>query len=143
MEAEDAFLRALTRLQEAGDGLGPGFHRGGPGKGRPPGVREADVVELNFVKAGAQNITFHIEAVPDPIAAAKEIRKLGCNVGITLRPMTRIEALYPVLDFVDVVLIMSVNPGFSGQKFMPEMLEKARAIKPRMRPDHAVMTPDR
>src|SRR5215207_2549064 len=49
-----------------------------------------------FVKAGAQNITFHIEAVPDASAAAKEIRRLGCNVGITLRPMTRIEALYPV-----------------------------------------------
>jgi len=88
-----------------------------------------------FVKAGANNITFHIEAVEDPEMVAKEIRKLGVHVGITLRPMTRIETLYPLLDLVDVVLIMSVKPGFSGQKFMPDQLEKARAIKPRMRPD--------
>ena len=88
-----------------------------------------------FVKAGAQSITFHIETVADPLIAAKEIKKLGCHVGVTLRPMTRIEACYPLLDVVDVVLIMSVNPGFSGQAFMPDMLKKAEAIKPRMKPN--------
>lgn len=86
-----------------------------------------------FVKAGAQNITFHVEAVSDVAAAAKEIRKLGCHVGITLKPGTAIETVYPALDEVDLVLIMSVEPGFGGQKFMPEMLEKARKVKPRMR----------
>lgn len=88
-----------------------------------------------FVEAGAQNITFHVEAVSDPVAAAKEIRKLGCNVGITLRPATPAETIWPVLDHVDLVLIMSVVPGFSGQKFMPEVLPKAREVKKRMRPD--------
>ena len=88
-----------------------------------------------FVKAGAQNITFHVEAVADPVAAAKEIRKLGCHVGITLRPATPAETIWPVLDLVDVVLIMSVVPGFSGQKFMPEVLPKAREVKKRLRPD--------
>jgi ribulose-phosphate 3-epimerase len=89
----------------------------------------------SFVKAGAENITFHVEAVSDPVAAAKEIRKLGCNVGITLRPATPAESLWPVLDHVDLVLIMSVVPGFSGQKFMPEVLPKAREVKKRLRAD--------
>ena len=88
-----------------------------------------------MVKAGAQNVTFHVEAVDDPAAAAKEIRKLGCNVGITLNPATPVERLWPALEFVNVVLIMSVVPGFSGQKFMPEALPKAQAVKQRLRPD--------
>jgi ribulose-phosphate 3-epimerase len=88
-----------------------------------------------MVKAGANNITFHVEAVDDPVAVAREIRKLGCHVGITLRPATPVEAILPALDHVDVVLIMSVVPGFSGQKFMPEVLPKARAVKKRLRAD--------
>jgi ribulose-phosphate 3-epimerase len=88
-----------------------------------------------MVKAGAQNVTFHVEAVQDAAAAAREIRKLGCNVGITLNPATPVERLWPALDLVDVVLVMSVVPGFSGQKFMPEVLPKARAVKQRLRPD--------
>jgi ribulose-phosphate 3-epimerase len=86
-----------------------------------------------IVKAGANNITFHVEAVDDPLAVAREIRKLGCHVGITLRPATPVETIWPVLDEVDVVLIMSVVPGFSGQKFMPEVLPKAREVKKRLR----------
>ena len=69
------------------------------------------------------------------VATAREIRKLGCHVGITLRPATPVEAILPALDEVDVVLIMSVVPGFSGQKFMPEVLPKAREIKKRLRPN--------
>ena len=88
-----------------------------------------------LVGAGAQNVTFHVEAVGDAAAAAREIRKLGCNVGITLNPATPVERLWAALDFVDVVLVMSVVPGFSGQKFMPEVLPKAEAVKRRLRPD--------
>jgi ribulose-phosphate 3-epimerase len=88
-----------------------------------------------FVKAGVNSITFHVEAVSDPVSAAKEIRKLGVHAGITLRPATPIETILPALAHVDIVLIMSVNPGFSGQAFMPEMLKKVQAIKPRLRPD--------
>jgi ribulose-phosphate 3-epimerase len=88
-----------------------------------------------FVQAGAQSITFHVEAVDDPARAAREIRKLGCHVGVTLRPATPAEVLWPLLDLVDVVLIMSVVPGFSGQKFMAEVLPKAREVKKRMRAD--------
>ena len=88
-----------------------------------------------MVGAGAQNLTFHVEAVDDPAHAAREIRKLGCNVGITLNPATPVERIWPALDFVDVVLVMSVVPGFSGQKFIPDVLPKAREVRKRLRPD--------
>ena len=87
-----------------------------------------------MVKAGAQNLTFHVEAVPDPAAAAREIKKLRCKVGITLKPGTPVEKILPALDEVDVVLIMTVEPGFGGQKFMPDMLPKAREIRKRLAP---------
>lgn len=88
-----------------------------------------------MVKAGAQNITFHIEVVEDAVKTAGEIRKLGCRVGITLNPATPVERIWAVLDHVDVVLVMSVVPGFGGQHFMPETLPKAEAIKKRLRAD--------
>ena len=88
-----------------------------------------------MVKAGAQNLTFHVEVVDDPTHTAREIRKLGCNVGITLNPATPVERLWPALDWVDVVLVMSVVPGFSGQKFIPDVLAKVREVKKRLRPE--------
>jgi ribulose-phosphate 3-epimerase len=88
-----------------------------------------------LVKAGANSVTFHVEAVSDPLKTIRELRQLGCHVGITLRPATNVEAILPALDHVDLVLIMSVVPGFSGQHFMPEVLPKAEAVKKRLRPD--------
>jgi ribulose-phosphate 3-epimerase len=88
-----------------------------------------------MIEAGANGITFHIEAVTDAKATIAELRKLKCRVGITLRPATAVETILPLLDEVDLVLIMSVVPGFSGQKFMPEVLPKAEAVKKRLRPD--------
>ncbi|HEX4794072.1 MAG TPA: ribulose-phosphate 3-epimerase [Humisphaera sp.] len=85
-----------------------------------------------MVKAGAQNLTFHVEATDDPAKVAQEIRKLGCRVGITLNPDTPAERIWPALEHVDLVLVMSVFPGFGGQKFMPEVLPKAREIKKRL-----------
>jgi ribulose-phosphate 3-epimerase len=84
------------------------------------------------VKAGSQNVTFHVEAVTDVAAAAQQIRKLGCTVGVTLKPGTPVEKIFPAIEFVDVVLIMSVEPGFGGQKFMPEMLSKVREVRKRI-----------
>jgi len=88
-----------------------------------------------MVKAGGQNITFQVETVDDPAKAAQEIKKNGCRVGITLNPATPVERILPALDFVDVVLIMSVVPGFGGQKFMPEVLPKCEVVKKRLRAD--------
>jgi ribulose-phosphate 3-epimerase len=87
-----------------------------------------------FLKAGADALTFHVEVTDDVAATAQEIRRLGCkHVGITLNPATPVERLWPALDHVDHVLVMSVVPGFSGQKFMPEVLPKCEAVKKRLR----------
>ncbi|MFI5379996.1 MAG: ribulose-phosphate 3-epimerase, partial [Tepidisphaerales bacterium] len=91
-----------------------------------------------FRKAGADCITFHVEATPDPAAAAKEIRKLGCHVGITLKPGTPIDAIWPAMEHVDLILIMSVEPGFGGQKFMADQLSKVKAVKQRLRPNQRI-----
>ena len=88
-----------------------------------------------FVEAGAQNVTFHVEVVTDAAQAAREIRKVSNHVGISLNPATPVERIFPALDHVDVVLIMSVVPGFSGQSFMPEVLAKCEAVRRRLRPD--------
>jgi ribulose-phosphate 3-epimerase len=92
----------------------------------------------SLVKAGASGCTFHVEAVEDPVATAKQLRQLGCHVGITLRPATPVETIWPALDYVDLVLVMSVVPGFSGQVFMPEVLPKVEAVKKRLRPNQRV-----
>jgi ribulose-phosphate 3-epimerase len=88
-----------------------------------------------MVKAGGQNVTFQVEAVDDPVKAAQEIRKSGCRVGITLNPGTPVEKILPAIEHVDVVLVMSVVPGFGGQKFMPEVLSKVREVRKRLRKD--------
>ena len=84
----------------------------------------------DFAKAGANLITFHLEAVPDAVGETIDaIRATGCQVGISIRPGTPVEAVYPYLDAVDLVLVMSVEPGFGGQKFMPLALEKLDALR--------------
>ena len=81
-----------------------------------------------FAKAGADHITFHIESECDPAAVIRHIHAQGCSAGITLKPGTPASALEPVLADVDMVLVMSVEPGFGGQKFQPEMLRKTSEI---------------
>lgn len=83
----------------------------------------------DFAKAGADYITIHVEATADPRAVLREIRKLGAKAGITLRPATPLEQILPFLPDVDLVLVMTVNPGFSGQAFMPEQADKCEAIR--------------
>jgi ribulose-phosphate 3-epimerase len=91
----------------------------------------------DMVKAGANSVTFHVEAPEvenDVAGAAKAIKALGCKVGITLKPGTPVESVFPALDHVDLVLIMSVEPGFGGQKFMADQLQKVRELKPKLKP---------
>ena len=83
----------------------------------------------DFAKAGADLITFHYESDDDPKAVIDEIKRLGCKVGISIKPKTEVDVLYPYLDLVDLVLIMSVEPGFGGQSFMPEVLDKVVKLK--------------
>ncbi|MGB7161480.1 MAG: ribulose-phosphate 3-epimerase [Tepidisphaeraceae bacterium] len=88
-----------------------------------------------FVKAGADALTYHVEVADDVAAVAIALRNAGCkHVGVTLNPATPVDRLWPALDHVDHVLVMSVVPGFSGQRFMPEVLPKCEAVKKRLRP---------
>lgn len=81
-----------------------------------------------FVKAGASCITFHIETVEDAAAAVKAIHALGVGAGVSIKPATPVEAILPILDQVEMVLVMSVEPGFGGQKFMPAAVDKIAAL---------------
>ena len=82
-----------------------------------------------FAKAGADLITIHLEACEDVDATIAKIRACGLKVGISIKPKTPVEALKPYVDQVDMVLIMSVEPGFGGQKFIPESLDKIRELR--------------
>lgn len=83
----------------------------------------------SFIKAGADLLTFHIEVAQDPTEMIKQVRKLGCQVGLSLNPDKPVEAVLPYLHLVDLVLLMSVFPGYGGQKFIPESLDRASQIK--------------
>lgn len=84
----------------------------------------------DFAKAGANLITFHLEAVPDTVEEViAAIRATGCQVGISIRPGTPVEAVFPYLGVVDLILVMSVEPGFGGQKFLPTTPARIAAIR--------------
>lgn len=82
-----------------------------------------------FADAGADNISFHIEATRHPLRLAQKIRDLGCKAGVVLNPGTSQDDIEFVIDGIDFVLVMTVNPGFGGQAFIPEMLEKIRMVR--------------
>lgn len=83
----------------------------------------------DFVKAGADYLTVHAEACTHLHRTLQHIRSLGCKSGVALNPHTPISAIEEVLEEVDLVLIMSVNPGFGGQSFIPNALDKVRKLK--------------
>lgn len=82
-----------------------------------------------FVKAGANAVTFHLEAKSDVRQTLRAIRAQGVLAGLSIKPATSPEAVLPYLDELDLVLVMSVEPGFGGQKFMPSALDKLRWLK--------------
>ena len=83
----------------------------------------------DFVDSGADLITFHIEAAPDPQAVIDEIHSYGKKVGISIKPGTQVEELLPYLDKVEMVLVMTVEPGFGGQKLIPETIDKVKSVR--------------
>ena len=89
-----------------------------------------------FAQAGAGHLTFHIEVRPgqQAIDLIKKIHDLGCTAGVSLDPETPVETLLPVLSHVDLILVMSVRPGFTGQSFMPEVLSKVRFLRHELGP---------
>jgi ribulose-phosphate 3-epimerase len=82
-----------------------------------------------FAEAGADSITVHVEAGPHLHRSLQRIRELGARVGVAINPGTPVSAVAPVLDDVDLVLVMSVNPGFGGQRFIPATLDRLRAVR--------------
>ena len=82
-----------------------------------------------FVEAGADYVTFHLEACVDPRAAIAEIKATGAKAGVSIKPATPVEAVFDYLDELDMVLGMSVEPGFGGQSFMPNSLDKVRVLR--------------
>jgi ribulose-phosphate 3-epimerase len=88
-----------------------------------------------FVQAGANSITFHIEAIERPGVLVEQIRDLGAGVGVSLNPGTPVERLSGVLELVDTVLVMTVWPGFGGQRFIEDCVSKIEALASRMRPE--------
>jgi ribulose-phosphate 3-epimerase len=82
-----------------------------------------------FADAGADHIMFHPEAGPHPHRTLQAIKALGCKAGLVLNPGTPVSMVEPMLDMVDIILAMSVNPGFGGQKFIVSQLDKIAAIR--------------
>ena len=83
----------------------------------------------DFADAGADIITVHPEATDNLVQTIELIKSLGKKAGVSLNPKTTLDSILPVLHLVDLVLVMSVNPGFGGQKFMPEVLSKVKELR--------------
>ena len=84
-----------------------------------------------FIKAGSDIVTFHVEATKKVGETLDKIKKGGAKAGLSVKPKTGIDAVYPFLSSVDLVLVMTVEPGFGGQSFMPEMMDKIKQLKKR------------
>ncbi|WP_217183914.1 ribulose-phosphate 3-epimerase [Streptomyces sp. AC495_CC817] len=91
-------------------------------------ITDPDRWAPGYAELGAASVTFHLEAASDPIALARRLRDIGARAGVALKPGTPAESLYDVLDEFDQILVMTVEPGFGGQGFMPETMPKLRSL---------------
>jgi ribulose-phosphate 3-epimerase len=92
-------------------------------------IKPVDNFIKSFAEAGADIITFHPEATENLSKTIKLIKSFGKKVGVSLKPESQIDLIESCLEQIDLILIMSVNPGFGGQKFMPEVLKKMKVLK--------------
>ena len=92
-------------------------------------INDVDRIALDYASAGAGSVTIHIEAAQTPVQTLKSLRKIGSRAGMALKPGTEIELYADLLDEIDMLLIMTVEPGFGGQKFMANMMDKVRRSK--------------
>ena len=95
-------------------------------------IEEPEKYAEEFKKAGADILTVHIEACRHLHRNLQQIRSLGMKAGVALNPHTPVESVFDLLDEIDLVCVMSVNPGFGGQKFIPLALQKIRALRKRI-----------
>lgn len=91
-------------------------------------IENPELYYLDYIKAGSDYLTFHFEATNNPLNLIKLIKKEGVRAGISIKPSTPVEAIYPYLEELDLVLVMSVEPGFGGQKFIPTALDKINLL---------------
>ncbi|MGF2948043.1 ribulose-phosphate 3-epimerase [Microbacterium alcoholitolerans] len=91
-------------------------------------ITDPDRWAPGYAELGAASVTFHLEAAHDPVALARRLREIGARAGIAIKPGTAADALYDILDEFDQILVMTVEPGFGGQGFMPETMPKLRAL---------------
>lgn len=90
----------------------------------------------DFADAGADIITFHVEAERDIEGVIRKIKNRGVKCGLSVKPRTDVEAVYPYINDIDLVLVMTVEPGFGGQKFMPEMMSKVLTLKAKIKSEN-------
>lgn len=91
-------------------------------------IDEPDRWAPGYAELGAASVTFHLEAAADPRALVRRLREIGARAGVAIKPATPAEALFDLLGEVDQLLVMTVEPGFGGQSFMPETMPKLRAL---------------
>jgi ribulose-phosphate 3-epimerase len=92
-------------------------------------IDDPDRWAIGYAEAGAYNVTVHVEAAADPVKIAKDLRAAGAKAGLSIKPGTPLEPCLDVLKHYDTLLVMSVEPGFGGQSFMPEVLDKVRTAR--------------
>lgn len=92
-------------------------------------IDDPDAWAVNYAAAGAHNVTVHVEAAADPVKIAHDIRAAGGRAGLSLKPGTPLEPYVELLRHYDTLLVMSVEPGFGGQEFIPEVLDKVRMAR--------------
>jgi ribulose-phosphate 3-epimerase len=92
-------------------------------------IEDPDRWAPGYAEAGAYNVTFHAEATQNPTAVARDIRAAGAKAGLSIKPGTSLEPYIEILRDFDTLLVMSVEPGFGGQSFIPEVLEKVRIAR--------------
>jgi ribulose-phosphate 3-epimerase len=92
-------------------------------------IEDPDRWAVGYAEAGAHNVTVHVEAAGDPQKIAKDIRAAGARAGLSIKPGTPLEPYLELLGHFDTLLVMSVEPGFGGQEFIPDVLDKVRAAK--------------
>ena len=91
-------------------------------------ITDPDRWAPGYAELGAASVTFHLEAAADPVALARRLRSIGARAGVAVKPGTAAEPLYGILGEFDQILVMTVEPGFGGQGFLPETMPKLRAL---------------
>ena len=92
-------------------------------------ITDPDRWAPGYAEIGAASVTFHLEAAADPVTLARRLRGIGARAGVAVKPATPVEGLYDVLDEFDQFLVMTVEPGFGGQSFMPDQMPKLARLR--------------